>query len=99
MQREKEEYHKRVLELERNLAEEQKLGMEIKALKGQLEVMEHLRGDDDAAAQQKINELKELLREKEEDLEGLGDMNTQLFSRERQINDELQEARKVLIEV
>lgn len=99
MQREKEEALKKVLELERNLDEKQKLEMEITELKGKLEVMKHLGGDDDAAVQQKINEMKELLQEKKEDLEGLEDLNTQLLSKERQSNDELQEARKELIEV
>ncbi|KAL8474440.1 hypothetical protein ACS0TY_030340 [Phlomoides rotata] len=96
--REKEEALKKVLELERNLDEKQKLEMEITELKGKLEVMKHLGGDDDAAVQQKINEMKELLLEKKEDLEGLEDLNTQLLSKERQSNDELQEARKELIE-
>ncbi|KAK6153771.1 hypothetical protein DH2020_013410 [Rehmannia glutinosa] len=95
--REKEEALKKVLELERNLDEKQKLEMEIEELKGKLEVMKHMGGDDDAAVQQKINQMSELLQEKKEDLDGLEDLNTQLLSKERQSNDELQEARKVLI--
>lgn len=97
VQREKEEALKKVLELERNLDEKQKLEMEIEELKGKLEVMKHMGGDDDAAVQQKINQMNELLLEKKENLDGLEDLNQQLLAKERQSNDELQEARKELI--
>ncbi|XP_042066191.1 factor of DNA methylation 1-like [Salvia splendens] len=95
--REKEEALKKVLELERNLDEKQKLEMEIEELKGKLEVMKHMGGDDDAAVQQKINQMNEQLQEKKENLDGLEDLNQQLLAKERQSNDELQEARKELI--
>ncbi|KAI3455251.1 hypothetical protein Pfo_011914 [Paulownia fortunei] len=94
--REKEEALKKVLELERNLDEKQKLEMEIEELKGKLEVMKHM-GGDDAAIQQKIDKMNEQLQEKKEDLDGLEDLNQQLLAKERQSNDELQEARKELI--
>lgn len=99
MQREKEEALKKVLELERNLDEKQKLEMEIEELKGKLEVMKHMCGDDDGAVEKKIKELTEVLEDKKDDLEGLGDLNNQLLTKERMSNEELQEARKVLIEV
>ncbi|EYU21705.1 hypothetical protein MIMGU_mgv1a020880mg [Erythranthe guttata] len=95
--REKEEALKKVLELERNLDEKQKLEMEIEELKGKLEVMKHM-GGDDAAVQQKIDSMNEQLQEKKDDLDGLEDLNKQLLLKERQSNDELQEARKELIE-
>ncbi|KAL1551324.1 factor of DNA methylation 1-like [Salvia divinorum] len=95
--REKEEALKKVLELERNLDEKQKLEMEIEELKGKLEVMKHMGGDDDAAVQQKINQMNEQLQEKKENLDGLEDLNQQLLAKERQSNDELQEARKELM--
>ncbi|XP_073124137.1 factor of DNA methylation 1-like isoform X2 [Henckelia pumila] len=93
----KEEAFKKILELERNLDEKQKLEMEIQELKGKLEVMEHLRGEDDAGAQQKIDEMKEQLEEKIEDLFDREELNQQLLAKERESNDELQEARKELI--
>ncbi|XP_042052638.1 factor of DNA methylation 1-like [Salvia splendens] len=95
--REKEEALKKVLELERNLDEKQKLEMEIEELKGKLEVMKHMGGDDDAAVQKKINQMNEQLQEKKENLDGLEDLNQQLLAKERQSNDELQEARKELM--
>ncbi|XP_011073344.1 factor of DNA methylation 1 [Sesamum indicum] len=97
-QREKEEALKKVLELERNLDEKQKLELEIEELKGKLEVMKHMGGDDDGVIQQKIDKMNQQLAEKKDDLEGLEDLNQQLLAKERQSNDELQEARKELIE-
>lgn len=99
MQREKEAALKKVLELERNLDEKQKLEMEIVELKGKLEVIKHMGGDDDAAVQKKIDEMNELLQEKKDELDSTEDLNQQLLTKERQSNDELQEARKVLIAV
>ncbi|GFQ06746.1 factor of DNA methylation 1 [Phtheirospermum japonicum] len=95
--REKEVALKKVLELERNLDEKQKLEMEIEELKGKLEVMKHMGDDDDGAVQKKIDQMTELLQEKKDDLDGLEDLNNQLLTKERQSNEELQEARKVLI--
>ncbi|XP_073035057.1 factor of DNA methylation 1-like [Primulina eburnea] len=95
--REKEEALKKILELERNLDEKQKLEMEIQELKGKLEVMKHLGGDDDAAAQQRIDQMKEQLEEKVDDLNYREELNRQLLAKERESNDELQEARKELI--
>lgn len=79
--------------------EKQKLEMEIEELKGKLEVMKHMGGDDDAAVQKKINQMNEQLQEKKENLDGLEDLNQQLLAKERQSNDELQEARKELMAV
>ncbi|KAL6563166.1 hypothetical protein OROHE_005753 [Orobanche hederae] len=95
--REKEVALKKVLELERRLDEKQKLEMEIEELKGKLEVMKHMGDDDDGAVQKKIDQMNELLHEKKDDLDGLEDLNKQLLIKERQSNEELQEARKVLI--
>lgn len=99
LQKEKEEALKKVLELERNLAEKQTLEMEIQELKGKLDVMKHMGGDDDAVVQQKMKEFSDLLQEKKENLESMEDLNLQLIVKERQSNDELQEARKELIAV
>lgn len=99
VQREKEEAQRKIYELQKNLDEKQKLEMEIEELKGKLEVMKHMGGDDDAAVQQKINEMNEQLQEKKENLDAFLDLNQHLITKERQSNDELQEARKELIQV
>lgn len=95
--REKEEALKKILKLEKQLDVKQKLEMEIEDLKGKLQVMKHL-GQDDAAVQKKMEEMNNELKEKIDDLEGLESTNQILICKERQSNDELQEARKVLIQ-
>ncbi|XP_073127420.1 factor of DNA methylation 1-like [Henckelia pumila] len=95
--REKEEALKKIFELERNLDEKQKLEMEIQELKGKIEVMKHLVGDDDAVAQHTRDQLREQLEEKVEYLNYRKELNRQLLAKERESNDELQEARNELI--
>ncbi|KAL3511962.1 hypothetical protein ACH5RR_024679 [Cinchona calisaya] len=93
--REKEEALKKILELERDLNAKQKLEMEIEELKGKLEVMKHL--GDDVAVQNKIKEMNEELNEKIEEMNSVEHLYQTLVTKERQNNDELQEARKELI--
>ncbi|TQD74947.1 hypothetical protein C1H46_039518 [Malus baccata] len=71
--------------------------MEIEELKGKLEVMKHLGDQDDDAVQSKIKEMEDELGEKVDELEDLESLNQTLITKERQSNDELQEARKELI--
>ena len=97
-QREKEEALKKILQLEKQLDVKQKLEMEIEDLKGKLQVMKHL-GQDDAAVQKKMEEMNNELKDKIDDLQDLESTNLVLICKERQSNDELQEARKVLIQV
>ncbi|KAK9747826.1 hypothetical protein RND81_02G016800 [Saponaria officinalis] len=94
--REKEEALKKILQLEKELDARQKLQLEIEELKGKLEVMRHLGDDDDAAIQRKMKEMTEDLEKKIDDMDHLESMNQTLVTKERQSNDELQEARKVL---
>uniref|UniRef100_A0A803MFU3 XH/XS domain-containing protein n=2 Tax=Chenopodium quinoa TaxID=63459 RepID=A0A803MFU3_CHEQI len=95
--REKEEALKKILQLEKELDARQKLQLEIEELKGKLEVMKHLGDDDDAAVQRKMKEMREELDQKIDDMNHLEDMNQTLVIKQRQSNDELQEARNVLI--
>ncbi|KOM27247.1 hypothetical protein LR48_Vigan406s005700 [Vigna angularis] len=95
--REKEEAYNKILQLEKQLDAKQKLEMEIEELKGKLQVMKHLGDEDDTAVQKKIEEMNEELQEKIENLESVESMNQTLIVKERQSNDELQEARKELI--
>nr|XP_043636580.1 factor of DNA methylation 1-like [Erigeron canadensis] len=93
--REKEEALKKVLELERQLDAKQKLEMEIEELKGKLQVMKHL--GDDSAVQEQIKKMDDELKSKMEEMDGVEELNQTLMVKERQSNDELQEARKELI--
>ena len=98
-QREKEEAYNKILQLEKQLDAKQKLEMEIEELKGKLQVMKHLGDEDDAAVQNKTEEMNDELQEKVDNLENMEAMNQILVVKERQSNDELQEARKELIKV
>lgn len=53
----------------------------------------------DAEAQKKMESLEENLKEKEEDLESLEELNQALIVKEKKASDELQDARKELISV
>lgn len=90
---------RKILELERENDTKQKLEMEIAELKGKLEVMKHLGGDDDAAVQNKIKEMNEELVWKMEEMDDLESLNQTLLAKERRSNDELQDARRTLITV
>uniref|UniRef100_A0A5B7B4M2 Putative factor of DNA methylation 1 isoform X2 n=1 Tax=Davidia involucrata TaxID=16924 RepID=A0A5B7B4M2_DAVIN len=95
--REKEEALSKILKLERQLDAKQKLEMEIEELKGKLQVMKHLGDEDDAAVQKKMKEMTEELEQKVEEMGDVESLNQTLIVKERQSNDELQEARKELI--
>lgn len=97
-QREKEEALNKILQLEKQLDAKQKLEMEIQDLKGKLQVMKHLDNQDDTAVQSKMKEMKDELESKVDDLSVMESLNQTLMVKERQSNDELQEARKVLIQ-
>lgn len=73
--------------------------MEIEDLKGKIQVIKHLGDADDAAVQKKMKEMNDELTEKIDDLGSLEELNQTLITKERQSNDELQEARKELIQV
>lgn len=85
--------------MEKQLDAKQKLEMEIQELKGKLQVMKHLGDEDDTAVQNKMKEMNEELEEKIGDLDDMETLNQALIVKERQSNDELQEARKELITV
>ncbi|KAK7255141.1 hypothetical protein RIF29_28545 [Crotalaria pallida] len=96
--REKEEALQKILQLEKQLDAKQKLEMEIEELKGKLQVMKHLGDEDDTAIQNKMKEMNDELLEKQENLENMEHINSALIAKERMSNDELQDARKELIE-
>lgn len=89
----------KILLLEKQLDTKQTLEMEIQELKGKLQVMKHLGDDDDKAVKMKMQEMNDELKEKKSELEGLEEMNSVLMTKERESNDEIQAARKKLIQV
>jgi hypothetical protein len=86
-----------MLQLEKELHEKQQLELEVERLNGTLQVMKHLEGDDDGGD---IHEKMEKLSERfEREKKRLEDLSGDLVRKERESNDELQEARKELIKV
>ena len=99
IQRQKEELHNRIIKLEKQLDQKQALELEIEQLRGSLNVIRHMGDEDDIEVLKKMEASLKELREKEGELEDLEALNQTLIVRERKSNDELQEARKELINV
>ncbi|XWS74963.1 hypothetical protein CRYUN_Cryun01aG0043900 [Craigia yunnanensis] len=95
--RQKEELHNRIIQLEKQLDQKQALELEIEQLRGSLNVIRHMGDEDDIEVLKKMEASLKELREKEGELEDLEALNQTLIVRERKSNDELQEARKELI--
>ncbi|XP_031259580.1 protein INVOLVED IN DE NOVO 2-like [Pistacia vera] len=95
--RQKEELHNRIIQLEKQLDAKQALELEIERMRGTLNVMKHMEGDEDCEVLQNMDTLIKDMREKEGELEDLEALNQTLIIRERKSNDELQDARKELI--
>lgn len=85
-----------MLQLEKELHEKQQLELEVTRLNGTLQVMKHLEGDDDGDIHDKMEKLSERLEHEKKRLE---ELSGELVKKERESNDELQEARKELIMV
>ncbi|KAG0522893.1 hypothetical protein BDA96_07G077000 [Sorghum bicolor] len=96
--REKQAAHERILKLQQDLDAKQKLELEIQTLKGKLEVMKHMLGEQDSESKKKMDELTEELKEKVAESEDMEALNKTLVIKERKSNDELQHARKELID-
>lgn len=94
---EKEKLHNKILELEKKLDAKQALELEIERLRGAILVREHMKEDGNADQKKKLDSIKQELEEKVEELEDIEDLNQALVIKERKTNDEIQEARKVLI--
>ncbi|XP_062084967.1 factor of DNA methylation 4-like [Humulus lupulus] len=96
-QKEKEKLRKKIIALEKQLDSKQALELTIERMRGALEVMKHMGGEEDMEVEKNMKEIQEQLNEKEEEYEGLEALNQALVIKERRSNDELQEARKEMI--
>ena len=99
IQRQKELLHAKIIQLQKQLDMKQELELEIQQLKGSLSVLKHMEDDEDAEVLKKVDTLQKDLRDKEQSLEELDALNQALIVKERESNDELQEARKALVDV
>ncbi|EXC10668.1 hypothetical protein L484_025250 [Morus notabilis] len=95
--KQKEELHKKIIDLEKKLDKKQALELTIERYRGALEVMKHMGADEDMKLKKEMDEIKENLKEKEEEMEALEELNQALIIKERRSNDELQDARKETI--
>ncbi|VFR03312.1 unnamed protein product [Cuscuta campestris] len=95
--REKEKYRQKIIELERELDRKQALELKIESLRGEVEVRRHMGEEGDLSAKKKLTAIEEELKEKEEELECLENLNSELMIKGRRDNDEVQDARKELI--
>lgn len=95
--RQKEDLHKRIIQLEKQLDAKQAVELEIEQLRGSLNVMKHIEDEGDQEVLKKVDTLLKSLREKEEEYDGLEALNQTLIVKERNSNDELQDARKELV--
>ncbi|PWA82302.1 domain XH [Artemisia annua] len=96
IEREKEKLDEKIIFLEKQLDAKHALELEIKGLEAKLQVKKHM-GDDDPLLKE-IEDLYSNINEKKEELEYVESIYQTLFVQERKANDELQEARKELIE-
>lgn len=87
------------MELEKQINAKQGLELEIERMRGSLSVMKHMENDEDSKFKQKIDDTQKALQQKEEELEDVEALNQALVVQERKTNDELQEARKELVNV
>ncbi|PIN12173.1 Centromere-associated protein NUF2 [Handroanthus impetiginosus] len=95
--KEKEKLHKRIILLEKQLDAKQAVQLEIEQLRGKLNVMKHMGDEGDLEVLNKVDLLLKALREKEGELEDLDALNQTLIVQERKRNEELQDARKELV--
>jgi len=99
MQREKQAALGKILRLQQQLDAKQKLELEIQTLESNMKVMKHMPGEQDSESKEKMDELAVWLHEKVDELEDIDCLNQTLIIKLRKSNDELQDARKELIDV
>lgn len=96
LQRQMEEAQIKAEELRRRQEAEELMNMSVQELQEKLQLLRQQNG---SAVVQRDKELEDSLQEKNEMIEDLESLNQTLLIKERQSNDELQEARKELIDV
>lgn len=77
----------------------QAVQLEIEQLRGKLNVEKHMGDEGDLEVLKKVDAVIKAMREKEAELEDLEALNQSLIVQERKSNDELQDARKEIVEV
>ncbi|WCJ44654.1 XH/XS domain-containing protein [Euphorbia peplus] len=95
---EKEKLRQKILDLQKNLDAKQTLELEIERMRGALHVMKHMKEEEeDMEVRRRMDAIEEEVKEKEEELDDLDSLTQALLLKERMNNDQLQGARKELI--
>lgn len=89
---------RKIIELEKTLDAKQALELEIEQKRGTYQVMKHL-GEEDLEIKKKMDAILQEIKDKEEEKEQMEELNQALIVKELKTNDELQDARKELINV
>ena len=87
------------MQLQNQLEAKQALQLEIEQLKGKINVMKHVGHRGGMEVMKKMEEMHKELQQKEDELADVESLNQTLVVKERMTNEELQEARKALIDV
>ena len=95
MERDKQAALEKILNLQQQLAAKENHELEIEQLQGKLEVVKH----QGLESKEKIDVPSQELKDKNDEIEALELLNMTLFIVERKSNDQLQDARKELINV
>ncbi|KAL8107124.1 hypothetical protein AgCh_023786 [Apium graveolens] len=102
-QKEKQRLNLRIIQLQKKLKVKQRLELEIEQMSSGVEdlrpIFEGGGGDVDAEAKKQIESLKEILKRKDKHIEDLEELNVALIIKEKKINDELEHARQLLIDI
>lgn len=99
VQKEKEDLHRKILYLEKQLDAKQAVELEIEQLRGNLNVVKHMGDEGDMEVLKKVDTILKELRDKEGELAYLEKMNQDLITQEHRVNEELQDARKEMVNV
>ncbi|XP_031287541.1 factor of DNA methylation 4-like [Pistacia vera] len=94
--KETEQMRRKIIELEKTLDAKQALELEIEQKRGTYLVMKHM-AEEDLDIKKKMDAVLQDIKEKEEEQEHMEELNQALIVKERKTNDELQDARKELI--
>ncbi|TXG74083.1 hypothetical protein EZV62_002662 [Acer yangbiense] len=94
--KENEKLDREIIELQKKLDTKQALELEMERMRGALQVMKHIE-EEDMEVKKKIESIQNDLKEKEEEYEEMEKLCQALIIKEVKIDDELQDARKVLI--
>nr|GMD73373.1 factor of DNA methylation 5-like [Ipomoea batatas] len=95
--RERELAWEKVIVLQRELDGKQGLEMEIETLKHDIKVMRQMNKERDLEAKIKLTSIKEELKDTQEELDYLNNINNEFIVKQRCDNDRLQEAQKALV--